>query len=119
MGDDIKITVIATGFRQGSGERREQMLSAALRTGAAAPRIESRPPTPRFASEEEEDGEIAAPFHADTEKPVLVPVSNRDLKSAFSEPEPEPAMSIEEAPEEDEEQVAVAVSDPGLRRKSR
>ncbi|HZZ40070.1 MAG TPA: cell division protein FtsZ [Acidobacteriaceae bacterium] len=112
MGDDIKITVIATGFRQGSGERREQMLSAALRAGAAAPRIESRPPTPRFASEEEEDGEIAAPFYNDAEKPVLVPVSNRDLKTAFSEPEQEPTMSIEEAPEEeDEEPVTVVASD--------
>src|SRR6201985_755308 len=30
MGDNVKITVIATGFRQGSGERREQMLGAAL-----------------------------------------------------------------------------------------
>ncbi|MGC2582513.1 MAG: cell division protein FtsZ, partial [Acidobacteriaceae bacterium] len=45
MGDDIKITVIATGFRQGSAERRESMLTATLRAGAAAPRIESRPPT--------------------------------------------------------------------------
>src|ERR1700690_4386431 len=45
MGDDVKITVIATGFRQGSDERREHMLGAALRE-AQAPRIEARPITP-------------------------------------------------------------------------
>jgi hypothetical protein len=54
MAEEVKITVIATGFRQGSPERREQMLSAALRPEAVAPRIETRPPTPRFASEETE-----------------------------------------------------------------
>ncbi|MGA8162101.1 MAG: cell division protein FtsZ [Acidobacteriaceae bacterium] len=114
MGDDIKITVIATGFRQGSAERRESMLTATLRAGAAAPRIESRPPTPRFASEDEDDAQfvIPAPRHAEPEVPVLVPVSSRDLVSAFREPEPEPAMAIEEVPEEDEP-VTVAVADNG------
>ncbi|MGA7521444.1 MAG: cell division protein FtsZ [Acidobacteriaceae bacterium] len=114
MGDDIKITVIATGFRQGSAERREQMLVTAMRSGAAAPRIESRPPAPRFASEEEEDGEIVAPSPRlpVSEPPVLVAVSNRELVTAFREPEAEPAMAIEEVPEEDEA-VAVAVADTG------
>ncbi|HEX3660621.1 MAG TPA: cell division protein FtsZ [Acidobacteriaceae bacterium] len=111
MGDDIKITVIATGFRQqGSIERRESMLTATLRPGAAAPRIESRPPIPRFASEEDEDGEIPAPRVHEPEPPVLVPVSNRDLVTAFHEPEAEPAMAIEELPEETET-VGVAVAD--------
>ncbi|MGA8529470.1 MAG: cell division protein FtsZ [Acidobacteriaceae bacterium] len=114
MGDDIKITVIATGFRQGSGERREQMLTASMRSGALAPRIESRPPTPRFASEEEDGDEYvaSAPRVAESEPPVLVPVSNRDLMTAFREPEGEPAMAIEEVPDEDET-VAVAVADTG------
>ncbi len=104
MGDDIKITVIATGFRQGSAERREQMLAAALRAGASAPRIESRPPTPRFASEEDEDiAMVAAPQRgSEPAAPMLVPVSNRDLVTAFREPETEPAMAIEEVPEEAE-----------------
>jgi len=110
MGDDIKITVIATGFRQGSAERREQMLAAALRAGATAPRIESRPPAPRFASEEDEDFEIPAPRELEPEPSVLVPVSNRDLVSAFHEPEVQSAMAIEEVPEEDEP-VAVAVAE--------
>jgi cell division protein FtsZ len=114
MGDDIKITVIATGFRQGSGERREHMLTAVLRSGATAPRIESRPPTPRFASEENEDDEFVAatPRVAEAEPPVLVAVSNRDLVTAFREPEGESAMAIEEVPEEGEP-VAVAVAESG------
>jgi cell division protein FtsZ len=113
MGDDIKITVIATGFKQqGSMERRENMLAAALRAGASAPRIESRPPAPRFASEDDDDFEIVAPGAQETEPQVLVPVSSRDLVSAFREPEAEPAMAIEEVPEEDES-VAVAVAEAG------
>jgi cell division protein FtsZ len=111
MGDDIKITVIATGFRQGSGERREQMLSAALRQGASAPRIEPRPPAPRFASEEDEDVDFVAASPRQTEPDsVLVPVSNRDLVTAFREPEPAPAMAIEEVAD-DAQPVAVAVAD--------
>ncbi|HEY1807644.1 MAG TPA: cell division protein FtsZ [Acidobacteriaceae bacterium] len=111
MGDDIKITVIATGFRQGSGERREQMLTAALRQGASAPRIESRPPAPRFASEEEEDVDFVTASPRQTESDsVLVPVSNRDLVTAFREPEPAPAMAIEEVAD-DAQPVAVAVAD--------
>ncbi|MGC2580662.1 MAG: hypothetical protein WA399_01075, partial [Acidobacteriaceae bacterium] len=72
------------------------------------------PPTPRFASEDEDDAQfvIPAPRHAEPEVPVLVPVSSRDLVSAFREPEPEPAMAIEEVPEEDEP-VTVAVADNG------
>jgi cell division protein FtsZ len=115
MGDDIKITVIATGFRQqGSVERRESMLAATLRAGASAPRIESRPPTPRFASEDEDDDGMAAasPRFSEPDPSVLVPVSNRDLVTAFREPEGEGAMAIEEVPEEDEP-VAVAVADKG------
>ncbi len=48
MGDEIKITVIATGFRQGeSGERRERMLAEATLPGSryavpVAPRAEAR-----------------------------------------------------------------------------
>jgi cell division protein FtsZ len=61
MGDDVKITVIATGFRQEMPQRRERMLQGtalpASRVEAAAPppppRIAQRPPaTPApFASE--------------------------------------------------------------------
>jgi cell division protein FtsZ len=56
MGDEVKITVIATGFRQEAHERRERMLNAALRE-PAAPQVDPRPVTPKFASEEEMDEE--------------------------------------------------------------
>src|ERR1700689_598918 len=79
MAEEVKITVIATGFRQGSPERREQMLSAALRPEAVAPRIETRPPTPRFASEETE----APQPRLVPQPPILVPVSSREFVSAF------------------------------------
>ncbi len=90
MADEVKITVIATGFRQGSAERREQMLGAALRQEALVPRIETRPPTPRFASEEDdEDFTPAAQSPAPQPIPVLVPVSAREFVSAFRVHEPE------------------------------
>src|SRR5579875_23035 len=87
MGDDIKITVIATGFHQEAHERREQMLGATLRYEPTAPRIESRPSAPRFASEVEEDARhgISAPVApADSEEPALVPVSAHEVISAFA-----------------------------------
>src|SRR6202012_3312273 len=57
MGDEVKITVIATGFRQEMPQRRERMMSEATlptirREPAPPPRISQRPATPRFASEE-------------------------------------------------------------------
>jgi cell division protein FtsZ len=84
MGDDVKITVIATGFRQGSEERREHMLGAALRTQTTAarePLIGARPVTPRFAGEEEDDDIATAPVPG--APPVFVPVTARQVISAF------------------------------------
>jgi cell division protein FtsZ len=57
MGDEVKITVIATGFRQEMPQRRERMMSEATlptirRDLPPPPRITQRPVTPRFASEE-------------------------------------------------------------------
>jgi cell division protein FtsZ len=105
MGDEVKITVIATGFRQGSQEtgsqsRRDHMLTLALREprGAAAPHIETRPATPRFASEDED------------EETVFVPVSAREVISAFTEAEMVP-VSVEPAHEE-AVAVASAVAEP-------
>ena len=66
MGDDVKITVIATGFRQESAERRQRMLAAGFDTSASQEQdlIESEPKQeevvrPRFASEMEESEEGA------------------------------------------------------------
>ena len=68
MGDEVKITVIATGFRQEMPERRDRMLNAALRD-PAIPHVDlgGRPAAPRFASEEEID-----------EDPVFVSVVRRE-----------------------------------------
>jgi cell division protein FtsZ len=54
MGDDVKITVIATGFRQGANGQREKPASASASVPATATAL---PPSakPRFASETEED----------------------------------------------------------------
>ncbi|MEO7029775.1 MAG: cell division protein FtsZ [Acidobacteriaceae bacterium] len=59
MGDEVKITVIATGFRQEMPQRRERMMAEATlptirRDPPPPPRITQRPATPRFASEEDE-----------------------------------------------------------------
>ena len=110
MGDEVKITVIATGFRQGSAERREHLLTAALRE-TAAPRIEKRPATPRFASEEQDEPAASA----SRETPVLIPVTARDFVSAFRVHEADPAGEAPAAhddagAEEDTELVGVAVS---------
>jgi cell division protein FtsZ len=89
MGDQIKITVIATGFKQTSSEsmneRRERMLSeASLPEYVPEPiKVQQRPKaarrpepeTPRFASEErfvaeEEDDEVAPPLEQDELRPV-------------------------------------------------
>jgi cell division protein FtsZ len=116
MSDEVKITVIATGFRQGSAERREQMLGAALRQEAMTPRIEARPVTPRFASEDDDEmlGPAAASRPA-AQIPVLVPVSAREFVSAFrvSESEPvftEAACDAPEFPTDDAEPALVAVA---------
>jgi cell division protein FtsZ len=120
MGEDVKITVIATGFKQqGSAERREHMLSAALRNEAATARIEPRPATPRFASEEPDDMEIA-PVVTRMTPPVFVPVTAREVISAFSptaerprEVEPlrgEPLFYEMEEVEANANAVAVAVA---------
>jgi cell division protein FtsZ len=115
MGEEVKITVIATGFKQGSAERREQMLSAAMRPETAAARIEARPATPRFASEEPEDMEIS-PLPGTRVAPaaVFVPVTAREVISAFA-PEPsrtEPSYARAEAEPAitEAEPVAVAVA---------
>ena len=89
MAEEVKITVIATGFRQGSPERREHMLSAALRPGRRRAPDRDAPPTPRFASEETEAPQprlVPSP-------PILVPVSSREFVSAFRVHDSEAAIT--------------------------
>jgi len=87
MGDDVKITVIATGFRQESPERRERLLNSMLNStpnsvlNVPVPpvsfvRPESAGAAPRFASEErQQDGAVAEPAiaHSSHGKPDLSP----------------------------------------------
>jgi cell division protein FtsZ len=116
MGDEVKITVIATGFKQELHERRERMLTAVLRE-PAAPQVSARPATPRFASEEEDE-------------PVFVTTAHREAmprsdEYVLDEPifEPAHAVSANTAPEvfpeesaysavEVSESIAVAVDEP-------
>ncbi|AXC10709.1 Cell division protein FtsZ [Acidisarcina polymorpha] len=72
MGDDVKITVIATGFRQEQPERRERMLNSVLNAHVppmAFVRSETANDTPRFAGEARDE---AASFRKPEEPPVIV-----------------------------------------------
>ncbi|MCL5263047.1 MAG: cell division protein FtsZ [Acidobacteria bacterium] len=87
LGDEVKITVIATGFEHESHERRERMLTSTAQPQVArptAPIPDAPPARARFASEEEFE-------------PELVPVSTEQLVEAFAAPvrKPEP---VYEAP---------------------
>ncbi|HLJ78982.1 MAG TPA: cell division protein FtsZ [Acidobacteriaceae bacterium] len=85
MGDDVKITVIATGFKQqGSPERRDAMLHAAIRQEPVG-----RAPAPRFASEDDDEPVSNVPAAA-----VFVPVTAREVISAFAA-EPERRTEVE------------------------
>jgi cell division protein FtsZ len=102
MGDEVKITVIATGFKQESAERRDRMLQAA--SMPVTPSIEIRPGKARFASEVEAD---------DDHRPVLVPVSARDVISAFSDsPRREEFRVIEPASHSEPEPAATSYPEP-------
>jgi cell division protein FtsZ len=74
MGDDVKITVIATGFRQELPERRERMLNSVLNAHippVAFVRPEADGAAPRFASELREAAESAF-YCRSVEAPVIV-----------------------------------------------
>ncbi len=98
MGDEVKITVIATGFRQDHLGRRRAAHDA------LAPRVstQERTSAPRFASEEMEEQEHTPLF--EPRKAVAPPAAPKHaVKEASAEPasfalEPQPIL-IEEAPE--------------------
>src|SRR3984885_4565536 len=98
MGDNVKITVIATGFRQ--GEMAEERRSA---SDAASPRVsvQGQPNLPRFASEELEEEQLTPLF--ESKKPQPPPPAPQPVKEAVA-PEsaaftlhPQPVVT-EEAP---------------------
>ncbi|MGC2164287.1 MAG: cell division protein FtsZ [Silvibacterium sp.] len=112
MGDEVKITVIATGFRQEMPERRDRMLNAALRE-PAMPHVETRPATPKFASEEEMDEEpvvVSVVRHeVGVEEPVMAAPPESFAKAAIAAgptavavAEAAPQQAVFDAPHEDE-----------------
>jgi cell division protein FtsZ len=86
MGDDVKITVIATGFRKEMPERRERMLNAVLHQPVVS-RLDVNvpPPRPRFASEE-------------LDEPVITPAARRDFVSVFTCPPELISQPVDEEP---------------------
>ena len=89
MGDEVKITVIATGFREEMPQRRERMMAEASlptirRDPPPPPRITPRPATPRFASEEAEAPAPAPP----SEEPALEVEDLNDDPRIFHYDEP-------------------------------
>ncbi len=110
MGEEVKITVIATGFRDQMPERRARMLSVDDEAivsvpvvapdtwmPEAAPALAAVSAPPRFLSQDEEPEEtVAQEEPAEPEELVF-----------FSEPEPAAAAAaeppVESAPEEDQE----------------
>ena len=112
MGDEVKITVIATGFRKEMPERRERMLNAALQQ-AAIPRVEvTASARPRFASEDFEDPTPSVPARR-----VFVEVpaySEPEQQPIEAEPVYQPAHAAADSFEAQLplEEVAVAVAEP-------
>ncbi|HVJ08069.1 MAG TPA: cell division protein FtsZ [Acidisarcina sp.] len=101
MGEQVKITVIATGFRQDMPQRRVRLLSGALNPDhSLVPqvRVEPRPVTARFMSEEEEQ-RMETPVPAQAPQPSAAFVSaepaHSSAEEAFSAPAA-PAPLVEE-----------------------
>jgi cell division protein FtsZ len=98
MGDQVKITVIATGFRQDHLGRRQRTAS-----DASVPRVlqQERSSVPRFASEELAEEELSPLF--ESRKAAERPPAAAKPAKEVTEPapfvlEPQPVL-IEEAPE--------------------
>jgi cell division protein FtsZ len=100
MGDQVKITVIATGFRQDQMGRRQRAAG-----DATVPRVslQERSSVPRFASEELAEQEFTPLFESRKVAENPAAAQKLAIEEAFVEPasfalEPQPVL-IEEAPE--------------------
>ena len=99
MGDDVKITVIATGFRQEAPERRERMLNSVLNVHVPPVtfvRAESAGTVARFAGEMR-DQAAAGPQHG-TEHPPVIVYPTRQMGPSDEAPRNEPSGSVEALP---------------------
>jgi cell division protein FtsZ len=85
MGDNVKITVIATGFRQDQMGRQKRSTS-----DAASPRVsvQGQPNLPRFASEELEEEQLTPLFESKKPQPQPPPPAPQPVREAVA---PEPA----------------------------
>ena len=85
MGDNVKITVIATGFRQDQMGRQKRSAS-----DAASPRVsvQGQPNLPRFASEELEEEQLTPLFESKKPQPPPPPAP-QPVKEAVA-PDPAP-----------------------------
>ena len=98
LGDEVKFTVIATGFREAMPARRERMMAAsALPTAhheVAPPRIVSRPLVPRFSREPEAAAEVAQPvtFASQAGQPSIRFASETEVEEALGAVPVEPKV---------------------------
>ena len=124
MGDEVKLTVIATGFRQQEmPQRRERMLAEStlptMRYDVPIqPRVVTPRPSPRFASE----GEPGSPssFAADRKEkasapapdapPELIPVKASVFDDDFFHASSEVELSVEEGISVEEEPTHISTS---------
>jgi cell division protein FtsZ len=101
MGDEVKITVIATGFRDQMPERRARMLNVEeapvvsvpvmsghwLREAAPVAAAPAEPPRPRFLSEDDEPVEEPAFFSASAKHEIEDEEEEPELVGAPSRPQ--------------------------------
>jgi cell division protein FtsZ len=116
MGDDVKFTVIATGFRNDAmPARRERMMAgaslptasqheAARQYEVAPPRIVARPPVARFTSEPEQAAEQTQPviFASQTAVPAIRLENEAEVAALPAEPvvEKEAVVALEPVAQE-------------------
>jgi cell division protein FtsZ len=118
MGDDVKITVIATGFRQDMPGRRSRVSNILETDPSPVPyvRVEPRPVTARFMSEVAEHRATAAPATVFEPKPEtfrreepVAPPSNQFFREEqVVAPVEAPVMPLTPAADSHVEHVAVA-----------
>jgi cell division protein FtsZ len=101
MGDDVKITVIATGFRQESSRAHRQMMAERMAerapVAAAQPAPGARPAAPRFASEIEEEADGFGQAHHAPGFAGQSPLAGQSTHQEFffdSDPAPIPVVTI-------------------------
>jgi cell division protein FtsZ len=93
MGDEVKITVIATGFKHDQVGRHKRSASDALMPRVS---VQGQPSVPRFASEEAVEEELsplfqsrkATPQPPHGERPVIKEASREATREASPEPAP-------------------------------